>query len=661
MNNYNNNNSTSFVTATNEIQNINDDDIEKPFILSNVVKKYINLENDKKRKIRELRDASTKCFTNIFFDSTKMLFRFVFWVYHKVNCELMKVQQKYCNRGEKIIFFFKGGNIMFLWRKKFEQAFGPVNADISKKTSISDNDFTIYIITNDERRYNEIYAKVKTKLMNVLEEIGDKFDLLYSGKTNINHPNVGNNNGRIDFHRLKNLPEYCEWFYRYENDLFHSYFKNFYKNRKFDKLKEDIKRELITLKNPVNSFFEEKNNKIYRYSIPDDFNIEIMPRKSLILRPEDAVPDSFSLRNFSDDKYHYVTVNANIFNNLSKAGHLIAFDLYRIKFNVIISNILRTNSINKYNNLGRLNERENFGIPSEFIDISVPKFFDLNLQKMRQNMQERGDIILIENFALVGARFGRDFVINPTILTMRTKYIVEDLLITLFAQNIHNPMIDAKYDKRLFRTFFFYIGSNIVNKLSVLPRNLFEKIDDNFYRTFLEEDLPIDIIKHMKGKKIIDFFNVRPEYNSLKYLIQFTILFNKLYDNNQLLQEYIIYYNDIYSIIDNNSVDDFKVKFNKYKEDLDKNYKKAYDYFFGPPGSQGPFSGGLRGGIPLNPRFLNKGVNGNIFKTFPYLKNKDNINKFLDIGDGVELIYKNIDIKMDKVKRNIYPSFDDDI
>ena len=39
-----NNNSRSFYTATNEILNINDDDIEKPFILSNVVKKYINLD-----------------------------------------------------------------------------------------------------------------------------------------------------------------------------------------------------------------------------------------------------------------------------------------------------------------------------------------------------------------------------------------------------------------------------------------------------------------------------------------------------------------------------------------------------------------------------------------------------------------------------------------
>ncbi len=87
-------NNNSFYTATKERQNIINDDIEKPFILSNIVKKYINIENDKKRKIRELKDVSTKCFTNIFFDSTKMLFRFVFWVYHKVNCELMKVQQK---------------------------------------------------------------------------------------------------------------------------------------------------------------------------------------------------------------------------------------------------------------------------------------------------------------------------------------------------------------------------------------------------------------------------------------------------------------------------------------------------------------------------------------------------------------------------------------
>lgn len=47
----------------------------KPFVLSNIVKKYINLENEKKRKIRELKDTTTKCFVNIFF-----LIRMIFYL-----------------------------------------------------------------------------------------------------------------------------------------------------------------------------------------------------------------------------------------------------------------------------------------------------------------------------------------------------------------------------------------------------------------------------------------------------------------------------------------------------------------------------------------------------------------------------------------------------
>ena len=65
----------------------------KPFVLTNIVKKYINLENEKKRKIRELKDASTKCFVNIFFDSSDILYKFVFWVYHKINCRLEEIEQ----------------------------------------------------------------------------------------------------------------------------------------------------------------------------------------------------------------------------------------------------------------------------------------------------------------------------------------------------------------------------------------------------------------------------------------------------------------------------------------------------------------------------------------------------------------------------------------
>jgi hypothetical protein len=99
----------------------------KPFILSNIVKKYTNLDNEKNRKIRELKDTTTKCFVDIFFDSTDILCKFVFWVYYKINCKLLEIQKAHCVSDEKIIFFFKGGNIMFLWRKKFEEIYSGVN------------------------------------------------------------------------------------------------------------------------------------------------------------------------------------------------------------------------------------------------------------------------------------------------------------------------------------------------------------------------------------------------------------------------------------------------------------------------------------------------------------------------------------------------------
>ena len=152
----------------------------KPFVLTNIVKKYTNLENEKKRKIRELKDASTKCFVNIFFDSCDILLKFIFWVYHKINCRLIEIERINCKPDEKIIFFFKGGNIMFLWRKIFEEIYGGSDKDIMDKTSISDSDFAISILTKDERRYNEIYSIINRELIIQLEEIGLMFDNLWN-------------------------------------------------------------------------------------------------------------------------------------------------------------------------------------------------------------------------------------------------------------------------------------------------------------------------------------------------------------------------------------------------------------------------------------------------------------------------------------------------
>jgi hypothetical protein len=585
---------TEFIILYNIIMS-NSTSLEKPFILTNITQKFNDLENEKKRKIRELKDVSTKCFVNIFFDSTEILFKFIYWVYHKINCSLIDIP---CQDDEKIIFFFKGGNIMFLWRRIFETIYGPADKDIIGKTSISDCDFAIYILTKDERRYNEIYSQVKNVLIRELEEIGAKFDELYkasiSKNKNENRTNavkqiiVGNMNN-LDMNQLK---KFCVGFKSNEENLFNEYFKNFYTRNKIKRLLTEVKDELKKL-NGI-EFYEEKNYEIYKYNIPDYFIINIRERKSMVLRPENEVPDPFSLTNFSTDKVHYVTVNANIFNDLSKAGHLIGFDLYRIKFNIIINPILKSKKINQNRNNNSFepqNSQENFGIPSEFIDISVSKYYDLNLKKLRENFYNSKNNFLKNKFALIGCTFKNGDQLKKSILTMQMKYIIEDLLVTLFSQNQHNPMIDPKYDKRLFRIFFFYIGNNLRDSKKVIPFNIFDYAADPifsnyfdsslFYNYFLEpnDNLDINYIKNMMGKSISNFFNIKNEFIELGYLLQFTILFNKILDNNEILSDFIVYYNSIYNIIDNSDITEFKNKFNSFKKDLTQNYKKAYEYF----------------------------------------------------------------------------------
>jgi hypothetical protein len=665
---------------------------KKPFVLSNIIQRFTNLEDEKKRKIRELKDTTTKCFVNIFFDSSEILLKFIYWVYHKINCRLMEVS---CKDDEKIIFFFKGGNIMFLWRRIFETIYGPADKDIIGKTSISDCDFAIYILTKDERRYNEIYSEVKDVLIDQLEGIGEMFDELFINVVN-NKRNKSNNNLNILNKKLS-----CEEFMANEKKIFNNFFKDFYTTVKIQKLISDIEKELKEL--IKNDFYEEKNYEIFRYTIPDTFNIKINKRKSLILRSEDEVPNPFSLKNFSDLKIHYVTVNANIFNNLAKAGHLVAFDLYRIKFNTIIDPIYKfTKSNPNTNNFNLQTSQTDFGIPSEFIDISVSRYYDINLQKIREEFynNQNKKTVINNKFSEFGRKL-RDGTEISSIKTMQIVYIINDLLVTLFTQNSYNPLNDPKYEKRLFRIFFFYIGNNLYHEKMIMQRDIFQILithSDTFYSLFLssQDNYDIKSIKNMKGKSIYNFFNILPNtiYSDLKILLQFTILFNKLLQDDTLLEEFVKYYNNIYNIIDNYDIKEFKDKFNRYKKDLDENYKKAFDYFFGiirQNTINKIFQKKLAGGNgfenlnkngkksnTLNSNSLSAANTVSHKNNLENLKNLENLeykksnqksnqksnndiyNLLFKIDDDIILDYKDISIPIKFNKREFYPSFEFD-
>jgi hypothetical protein len=123
---------------------------------------------------------------------------------------------------------------------------------------------------------------------------------------------------------------------------------------------------------------------------------------------------------------------------------------------------------------------------------------------------------------------------------------------------------------------------------------------------------------------------------------------------------------------------DFKDKFKKFKNDLNVNYKKAYDYFK----SSGLFSVSVLAGggkyddnsnsnskTPISQketptiRKQNKSNTLNKEGIFTNKKKLEILNDLLFNIDGVMLEYKDIDLEIGYEERKFYPSFeiDDDM
>lgn len=642
--------------------------LDNPFILSHVRKLYVD-SNDKTHKIRELRDESTKVFTETFFGNNKTLFRFIFWVYHKINCALEPIRKE-LDKSEKILFFFKGGNIMFLWRKKFEERFGKSQSVISDKLLPSDCDYTIYILTPDERKYNNIYNDVKNCLIKVLGEISMKFEeKLINRGNNINNNNKGNI--KYDFSSFSET-KYCEWFSRNENAMFDKYFNKFYTDTKIKNYLTKTSEKIIELRDKTdNMFFDQKYEGFYRYSIPSDFNlkntnnsysgVKLNSRRSLYINPANKLPVPIKEGFYGPESNHYVSINSNIFNDLSGAGHLVAFDLYRIKFNTTLPKILKSGRLDTLSMNAIFQEEElNYNIPSEFIDVSIPKFDDYFLRLFRESYQKTGGrTYLIKSLILIGAP---SIGIPKSILTLNIDYIIKDLVFTLFNQNNHNPLIDKKYQKRLMRVIFFFLAKQ-AREGKIISSDFFDNIDNTFYNNILANRIPdFQTIILMKGKKISDFFYIKREYEDLHNLLNYTILFNELTQNNDnVLRSFLEYYDKCYNIIGGINIPEFKNNFKQYKKDLSDSYRSCWNYFYG--------GAAMPGG--KEPILLEKPIN-NILKMKANIKipNKNimkeikNIaeEKLLDIGDGVVLDYEDITYEIEKPKNVFYPlvSFIDD-
>ena len=168
--------------------------------------------------------------------------------------------------------------------------------------------------------------------------------------------------------------------------------------------------------------------------------------------------------------FHIITVSSFIYNYMSES-HIVNFDLFRIKFNVLLNKIKKTDLITSKSEKIKLN------IPSEFLDVSIPKYNDLNLNHIKESKNKN----LFTNL-----NFGN----YKNILTYSIETIIDDLNILLHKQNIFSPWFDNKYEKRLDRLIFL-ITYKIINNytsraIGTNGKNKFKTYFTNFQANLIE-------------------------------------------------------------------------------------------------------------------------------------------------------------------------------
>ena len=613
-----------------------------PFYLQYINKKIENfgqIINNDHHKFRELKDNSTDSYVQTFFADNDLFAKMIIYIYGYIQYNIDYIIRNMTDQlteNEKILFFFKGGNIMHIYREMFDKILlgsapfnNPQNSvftNLHSKTKISDNDYTIYIITQDIMRYNVIYNIFKNKLIIILLEISEIFDELFNNPDVVHQEPHDNDklHGPVDFLNYKKFKHNIMW-------LFNSYYTS---TKKTDYL-DSINRKLTDGYEGPNHIFIKKEAFIDEiiYSLIPGATPEYQIKKSIFVDVRDHVYPPVQLRQFGISRHHFISVNNVIYNNLSKAGHSVNFDLYRIKLNIKLDMVNQTTG-----------EQEETSIPSEFIDVSIPRYDDLNLIEFRRkfypqmNNNNITQHINADNWKsyITRIRILRGNIPNAIvgtlesnihIYTMTYKYIIDDLFNTLYIQNTYCPLLDSKYKKRLLRIFYFLIlyykstvGKSIVS-LGYIFENLYNLNFDYFINDTLYEPLTHNpnIIHLLFKKKIYEYYNFNDDYDLIKPLLNFTFLFYKLRaENNNTKKMFIDYYNNMYNII-NCDIRDFFTKFDIYVNDIREQIEMICNYLVNIIRQ----NTAVRGGNPNNDGNTNTGPTMNKPKNF----NSKNISK----------------------------------
>ncbi len=189
----------------------------------------------------------------------------------------------------------------------------------------------------------------------------------------------------------------------------------------------------------------------------------------------------------NDNNIHYLSINKSIF--IENNRFVTTFNLFRIKFNVILSDLVESIEKDKVSNNCIANIIPSINAPSEFLDVGVGSKDD-TFHRIIDEIEEHNHGIVFKikyNPGSVPPQYG----INSRILSYNVLTFAADLNNVLYCQQAI-PWLDLKYEKRLFRLLFYIF--NVLNnesKVKNLPdesanaiinnvfKPLFDNIDEN--------------------------------------------------------------------------------------------------------------------------------------------------------------------------------------
>lgn len=558
---------------------------------------------------RAYKDESTKIFNSIYFNDENMLQLFTHYCYQQINYDVISnintslfTNKDVIKYKEEILLIFKGGNVTKLYTDNIYNILQTQDVpNHSNKGSASDTDFSIFIINDDEKKFNLIYNYVSQLLYSSLITIRDYFEDIFIGNFIplnedfiIIDPNLYILNNNIIFESINS----------YENivlrelnicsegnivdiniivELINNYLMNnqkiqvyndihigtkfikiltsikYYLNDRINTITNNIRQDIIRntqlfydnidntiniqrsiittnlniLVNKLQYFYnnDKKNllidnlsqslndangqflNKSYyqyyetkilaEYSINDNNNnLEYYPRNDLIIRDLQNIVFTAIFQNKNISKNHYISINSTIF--CIYDNYNLMFDLYRIKLSILLNRIYNATK-DTYINLN---------IPSEFLDISIPKYNDTTLINIRKKFKNSNNSNSNYKIFFSKLSFNNDQYNN--IIMYNLSYLIKDLNVMLFGQNFM-PWINNKYEKRLRRFIFLSIILFCKKDNELYPRVRISKdkiviIKLNKIKTHLE-NIYINLCNYYFNKHNLHQANIRNYLN----------------------------------------------------------------------------------------------------------------------------------------------------